>query len=251
MDNAEPIDPPADGTEVQLPTVREKPQLVAQEQGVLAILPRDVEEAARYADGIIKAGLVPDSFREGGKRDGAVNPAAVMMGVLKSMELGVAPQTGLAGLYMVNNRFSVYGDLAQALVQRTGTVRDHTVAWVGPAFDEELPLGEWPLDFGCEVRFWRVGQEQPYIGRYTVRDAKRAKLWMNQYKQPWLLYPKRMLFNRARAFALRDGFADGLHGLSIAEEVIDALPPDVDERGPSKRLASLIEDEAPEGEVEA
>src|SRR5687767_7861518 len=75
-------------------------KLEAHGDGVMAILPRSIEEAARYADGLIKGGLVPDSF----KQNGQVNAAQVMMGVLKSMELGIAPQTGLAGLYVVNNR---------------------------------------------------------------------------------------------------------------------------------------------------
>lgn len=223
-----------------------KAALLAHEGGVLAILPRSIEEAARYADGLIKGGLVPDSFREGGKRDNAINPALVMMGVLKSMEISVPPQTGLAGLYVVNNRFSVWGDLAAALVQRTGQVAKQTVAWTGPAVDESAPLGDWPKDFGCEVRYWRKGQDEPYIGRYSVRDAERAGLWLSR-RDPWIKYPKRMLFNRARAFALRDGFADGLHGLSIAEEVIDALPAEE-----TKTLAAPIDSlrDEPEGEPE-
>jgi hypothetical protein len=224
------------GTNAVAKVERKPAQLIASE-GVLAILPRSVEEAARYADGLIKGGLVPDSFKQGGQ----INASQVMMGVLKAMELEIPPQTGLAGLYVVNNRFSVFGDLAQALVHRTGKVANHTTAWIGPAFDEDLPLGEWPVDFGCEVRFWRVGQPEPYVGRYTVRDAKRAGLWMK--RDPWVRYPKRMLFNRARAFALRDGFADGLHGLSIAEEVMDALPPVEEDARKSENLAALTADE--------
>jgi len=216
------------------PLGQPKAALVAHEGGVMAIMPRSIEEAARYADGLIKGGLVPDSFKG--------NPTQVMMGVLKSMEIGVPPQTGLAGLYVVNNRFSVFGDLATALVQRTGMIAKQTVQWIGPAFDEGLPHGDWPDDFGCEVRYWRKGQDQPYIGRYTVRDAKKARLW-NSNRQPWQLYPKRMLFNRARAFALRDGFADGLHGLSIAEEVMDALPADAPAHEATP-ISSLIEDQS-------
>src|SRR5690349_12697243 len=130
-------------------------QLVAHEGGVMAIMPRSIEEAARYANGLIQGGLVPASFHEDGKADRPVNPALVMMGVLKSLEIGVAPQTGIAGMYPVNNRLSVYGDLAAALVQRTGKVAKQTVVWIGPAFDENEPVANWPDDFGCEVRYWR------------------------------------------------------------------------------------------------
>jgi hypothetical protein len=222
-----------------LPKAKPPVLLQAVEGGPLAIMPRNIEEAARYASGLIAAGIVPDAF----KKNGDPQRELVMMGVLKSLELGVAPQTGLAGLLPLNGRFSVWGDLAAALVQRTGLVKDQTVVWTGPAINEDDPPGSWSADFGCEVRYWRVGQDQPYIGRFTVRDAKRADLWMNPKRQPWIRYPKRMLFNRARAFAIRDGFADGLCGLTIAEEVLDALPPPVEERGQSRILGALTEGE--------
>lgn len=225
-----------------LPAVREKAALIAHEGGVLPIMPRSIEEAARYASGLIQGGIVPDAFKERGSN--VVNKELVMMGVLKAMEIGVPPQTGLAGLLPINGRFSVWGDLAAALVQRTGQVERQTTAELGAgAFDPDAPLGEWPDAYGFRVCYWRKGQADPYVGEFTVRDAKRAGLWNNARRQPWIAYPKRMLFNRARAFALRDGFADGLNGLTIAEEVMDTLPPSVDERGPSKRLSSLIDEE--------
>lgn len=241
MDSAEPITPAIveDEGQSNVPAIREKAQLVAQSE-VMAIMPTSIEEAARYAQGLCVAGIVPDAFKD--KQSGQPNRELVMMGVLKSMEIGVPPQTGLAGLLPINGRFSVWGDLAAALVQRTGQVERQQTIELGNSFDPETPLGEWPQEFGFRVLYWRKGQADPYAGEFTVRDAKRAGLWANSRKQPWILYPKRMLFNRARAFALRDGFADGLNGLTIAEEVMDHLPPSVDERGPSKRLSSLVDE---------
>ena len=63
---------------------------------------------------------------------------------------------------------------------------------------------------------------------------------MNTYKKPWIEHPDRMLFNRARAFVLRDGFADALMGLGIVEEMRDLLPdaPEIEGAG-SKRLAAF------------
>ena len=244
------------GTNAVARVERPRSQLVAVEGGVLPIMPRSIEEAQRYASGLIAAGIVPDAFKfskdvlpppgEGTKpihQKGDVNAPLVLMGILKCLEIGVPPQTGLAGLLPLNGRFTVWGDLAAALVQRTGKVKNQTVVWTGTALDEDLPLGEWPDDVTCEVRYWREGQEQPYVGRFSVRDAKKAKLWMNQFKQPWIMYPKRMLFNRARAFALRDGFADGLHGLSIAEEVMDAMPVEVPAEHVTTNMAALTADE--------
>lgn len=242
MNEAENLEPQETGTEIAEQVKRLPVPLTAHGE-VLAIMPRNIEEAGRYAQGLCVANIVPDAFREGGKRDGAPNHALVMMGVLKSMEVGVPPQTGLAGLLPINGRFSVWGDLAAALVQKTGKVANQQVVRIGDAnFDEDAAIGLWPDAFGFRVLYWRVGQEDPYVGEFTVRDAKRGGLWNNASRQPWVKYPKRMLFNRARAFALRDGFADGLSGLTIAEEVLDSLPPPVDERGGSKRLAALTDE---------
>lgn len=248
-----PNDPtPADQqiATVEAPRLPKAP-LESQAAGVLPILPTNIDEAQRYASGMIAAGIVPDAFKfswkdakDGSVREGDVNAPLVLMGVLKSMELGVAPQTGLSGLLPLNGRFAVWGDLGVALAQQKKQITNYTANKIGPSFDPDLPLGEWPADFGWEVRIWRAGQTDPYIGRFTVRDAKRAGLWMNSKKQPWILYPERMLFNRARAFALRDGFADALMGLSIAEEVLDHMPDAEDApRVEAKRLSSLTDDE--------
>jgi hypothetical protein len=251
MQDEQQTEAPEESTAVAV-APRPKAALEAQAAGVLPILPTNIEEAQRYASGMISAGIVPDAFKysakEAGKtegvREGDINASLVLMGVLKAMELGVAPQTGLAGLLPLNGRFSVWGDLAIGLAQREGLITKQTRVHIGPAFDPSMPLGEWPEEFGYEVRYWRKGQDEPYIGRFTVRDAKRANLWMNSSKKPWIMYPDRMLFNRARAFALRDGFADALGGLSIAEEVMDTLPSVEEEaRVETKRLTALLDDE--------
>ncbi len=242
----DPEEAGATGAELTLqpgPVVRVPAKLEADHGGVLAIIPRDIDEAQRYASGLIKANIVPDSFRVDGKKDNPVNAPLVLMGVLKSMELGLPPQTGIGTLLPINGRFTVWGDGAVALIQRQRVIQKQEAVTIGTPFSADVPLGEWPDDHGWSVSYWRVGQDEPYVGTFTVRDAKRANLWMNSYKKPWIMFPDRMLFNRARAFALRDGFADCLMGLGIAEEVRDMQP---DERdggtAASSRLAALSDE---------
>ena len=67
----------------------------------------------------------------------------------------------------------------------------------------------------CEVT--RAHWLKPIRRSFSVIDAKRAGLWKKE--GPWLDYPKRMLQMRARAFALRDAFADVLGGLYVREEI--------------------------------
>jgi hypothetical protein len=220
-------------------------KLEADARGIMPIIPRDIEEAQRYANGLIVANQVPDAFRIDGKKQNAVNVPLVLMGVLKSMEIGLPPQTGLEVLLPLNGRFTVWGDGVMGLIQQSGQVKNYTERSVGPGFDvNKTPMGDWPDDFGFEVRIWRVGQEEPYIGRFTVGDAKRQNLWMNTYKKPWIQSPLRMLKIRARSFAARDGFADCLMGLAIKEEVEDAMP-DMADGGDVTPLSlpSLADDE--------
>jgi hypothetical protein len=227
---------------------RERASPVAQDGGVMPILPRNIPEATVYANGLIAANIVPEAFRYSAKeaqdmgqpelRD-QPNKSLILMGVLQAMELGVAPQSGLKWLLPLRGRFTIWGDLAIGLAQQKGLVTKQTVAYIGGGFDENSPLGNWPDDFACEVRVWRRGQTEPYIGRFSVKDARRANLWMNSHKRPWIDYPKRMLFNRARAFALRDGFADALNGLEIAEEVRDMMP--VEEDKPAAPSMAALE----------
>ena len=64
----------------------------------------------------------------------------------------------------------------------------------------------------------RQGHE-PHRVEFSIEDAKRAGLLGKS--GPWQQYTARMLTLRARAFALRDKFADVLKGLSMAEEALD------------------------------
>lgn len=232
--------PPATPEEGEPSRALVRAKLEADTGDVLAIIPRNVDEAQRYASGLIAAGIVPDSYRFDGKKQNEINAPLVLMGVLKAMELGLAPQTGIGALYAVNGRFSVYGDGAIGLIQRHRLIAKHTEHRISGGFDPTTELADWPGDYGWEVRYWRVGQEEPYVGRFTVRDARRAGLWLNVNKKPWIHYPDRMLFNRARAFALRDGFADALMGLGIAEEERDRLP-DVQDGGDLKPAGGVPE----------
>lgn len=220
--------------------INKLPVSITAHDNVQAIMPRDIDEAFRFAKAKALSGVIPDVYRDG--KGGPPNEALIMMGCLKAMELGVPPQTGLDGLLPINGRWAVWGDLAQALVHRTGQIAKFQKKEIGAEnFDPGAAAGLWPDAYGYRVMIWRRGQEDPYVGEFTVRDAKRAGLWMAPNRQPWVKYPQRMLFNRARAFALRDGFADGLSGLSIAEEVVDSLPPPVEERGGSAKTSLLID----------
>lgn len=245
----------------EIVTVAKTP-LSADDQGILPIIPRNTEEASRYAAALIRADMVPDAYRYTGKdvtrlfqrgqevREGDPNAPLILAGILKSLEVGLPPQTGLGSILPLNGRFTIWGDGAVALVQRDRVITKQTARRIGPGFDPELEIGAWPIEYGWEVSYWRRHQDEPYVGRFTVRDAKRAGLWMNSKKQPWIQYPDRMLFNRARAFALRDGFADCLYGLGIREELLDAIKDEDGVYQVGTRHKSALDDEPETAAIE-
>lgn len=207
-----------------LPSVpKKKAELVASDSGYIA--PRTMEEAYRYAVAVVDAGLAPDSYKDN-YSDRVANPSKVMLGIAASLEAGLPPLYGLRQIAIIGGRPCIWGDAAVALVQSKNLIVNHTRRDIGPSFDPATPVNDWPNEFGVTVSYWRRNQEGAYIGQFTVGDAKRAKLWMNTKKVPWIEHPHRMLFNRARAWALRDGFADALAGLAIREEVEDMAQPE-------------------------
>ena len=61
-----------------------------------------------------------------------------------------------------------------------------------------------------------------FVRRFSLADAKRAGLLGKA--GPWQQYPQRMISHRARSWAIRDGAADALMGLQVAEETSDYGP---------------------------
>lgn len=201
------IDEP--GKEIVVP---KKAQLVANEKGYIA--PKSVEEAARMAQAVIVGGLAPSSYNN--------DPGKIMLGLMSALEAGLPPLYGLRQIAIINGRPAIWGDGAMALVQSKNLIAEMHEEEVGGTLDE-MPgdLTKWPDTYGWEIRIRRRNQEGFYTGRFTVGDAKRAKLWLNAKKVPWIEHPSRMLKIRARSFPLRDGFADALGGIAIREEVED------------------------------
>ena len=216
-----------------------KAELVAHKD-IAAIVPRSVEEAHRLAGLVIAAGLCPDSYRD--KNSKQPNQEMILAGIMKAMEVGLPPLTGLNSIAVINGRPCIWGDGATALAQNSGYIKDIKVE---RTTDKPIAqLADWPDEYGYRISIERSGHGGgTYVGEFTVGDARRANLWLNHKRQPWILYPDRMLFNRARAFALRDGFADALSGLAIREEMEDIPQP-----APEKVKVDFLDDglEAPE-----
>lgn len=178
-----------------------KPQVEA--GGALAALvPQSLDQAFRLAQALSSAGdMVPKHYQ--GK------PNDTMAAILRGMEIGLNPMQALSSIAVINGRASLWGDAMPALVQRAGHHIDVDYEGQGDSLTAVATLTRG--DTGKVVR-----------RTFSIADARRAGLLGKQ--GPWQQYPQRMIAHRARAWAIRDGAADALMGLQVAEETSDYGP---------------------------
>lgn len=219
---------------------QEAPRLPALQSGgaVRAIVPQDFDGAWRIATAVCKAGMAPL---------GLDTPEKAMVAIMHGMEVGLTPMAALQSIAVVNGRPTIWGDGAIGLVRGSGKLE-----WI----KEKIEGDGDNMTAVCEVK--RKGEPDTIRATFSVADAKKAGLWgktgRNGQPTPWVTYPKRMLAMRARAFALRDGFADVLRGLGIAEEVQDHQPirdvtPPTPPRPPAPPATETVTDAENEAEI--
>ena len=187
-----------------------------------ALVPRTMGEAIQFAEMVAHSDMVPKDYK--GK------PANVLVAIQWGAEIGLAPLQSLQNISVINGRPAVWGDAMLGMVQGSGLLQSINETIEGNG-DNRVAV--------CEIQ--RKGYK-PQVRKFAVTDARKANLWGKQ--GPWSQYPERMLQLRARAFALRDVFADVLKGVHIAEEARD-IPVDVEDVTPPKQAKALPTKEEP------
>ena len=166
---------------------------------------QSMDDLWRFAKLVAASGLAPK---------GVDTPEKVAIAVQAGLEIGLKPMQALQSIAVINGRPAVWGDAVIGLCQGTGQMEVYRQEKIGePGKDS----------FGYRVTVKRRGFD-PVESEFTVGSAKQAALWGKS--GPWAQYPDRMLMLRARAFALRDTFADVLKGCPMAEDVRD-MPAEV------------------------
>ena len=179
--------------------------------GMVDLSPQNFEQALTFANYLADSEMVPKDFR--GK------PGNCLIAMQWGAEVGLKPLQALQNIAVINGRPSLWGDSVIALVRAS-------------------PLCEYVVeeDDGqvATCRTKRRGAPGEQVERFGMEDAKAAGLLGKQ--GPWTQYPKRMRKMRARAFLLRDVYADVLRGLPIAEELMDM---------PTERHMGAVEEVTP------
>ena len=122
--------------------------------------------------------------------------------------LGLGSLQSLQSIAVINGVPTLWGDSLLAVAQQH---KDYE-------YIKETMLAKDGNVVGYDCTIKRKGHDE-HTARFTIEDAKAAKLWGKA--GPWTHYPKRMLMWRARSFAIRNMFSDALRGVKDAEEVQD------------------------------
>lgn len=187
-----------------------------------AFVPQSLDEMWRISQVMANSGMTPKAYGN--------DPNRAMVGIMAGAEVGLTPFAALQSIAVIGNNPSLWGDGALAVVMASGLLEDI----------EETDDGET-----ATCRLVRKGRKSEIVRTFSMEDARKAGLAGKS--GPWTQYPARMRQMRARAFALRDGFADVLKGLQIAEEVRDFTPIE-DDAPRQKRLSGemLVEQSKPQ-----
>ena len=169
--------------------------VLALQKPSFSLTPSSLAEAMEFAGMMSKSSIVPKDYQN--------NPGNILVAIQWGMEIGLQPLQSMQSIAVINGRPSIWGDAMLALVRSSGLLE---------SINEEV------TDSKAVCTIKRRG-EQEVVREFSMDDAKRAGLTGKQ--GPWSQYPKRMLQMRARAFALRDVFADVLRGVHVAEEAQD------------------------------
>lgn len=167
-------------------------------------VPNNMKGALEYAEVLANSRLIPKIFQ--GK------PSDVLVAMMWSKTLGVPVLQGLQGIAVINDRPTLWGDLMMAVCQKSGLVVDISEGLTGKDLQSLVAT--------CTVK--RKDRPTPVVRSFSWADAVQAGL--DNKRNTWGAYPKRMLQMRARSQALRDAFPDVLMGLGSADEAIDMTP---------------------------
>ena len=160
--------------------------------------PKSLTEAMEFSDALSKSGLVPDAYR--GK------PANILVAIQWGYEIGLPPMQSLSNINIINGKATLWGDGLVAVCKK---------------HPDYYGMKEW-LEGDtayCSVKRKVKDQIEETVREFSLDDATKAGL--NKKGGAWQTYPKRMLQQRARGFALRDAFPDAIKGIITTEEAVD------------------------------
>lgn len=233
---------------------------------IQGLVPTTIQEAWLFCSKMAESFSLPEAYYkkpklpEGMKEDQLPNimniaTSRAMQAMQLGMEVGLPPAQAIQSVLIMNGVGTIWGDSQLGLVLGSGRaeyVKEYTEnAPMMLSDGKPNPLYTWV----CETK--RKGVSEPYFGRFTIADAIKAGLWGKTSSggraSTWVTHPGRMGKYKARAFCLRDVYADVLKGLCHSREEMEGEMLDITPNGSaitpansSTDLSKLLENKSPE-----
>ena len=168
-----------------------------------ALVPTSMPELIEFADRISKSSLIPREF--------VGKPADILVEISMGLEIGLKPVQALQSIAVINGRPSIWGSATRALVMASGQLQS--------LFETDPAEVKKTKKARCEIV--RKGFAEPFIGEFSLDDARTAGLAQSNTYQKYL---DQMLTWRAWHGAARKAFPDLYKGLAAAEELQETTP---------------------------
>lgn len=130
--------------------------------------------------------------------------------IVAGAQMGMKPIQAINGIAMINGHPTLHSDSIPCIVMASGLVSGMKYVFRGEGDEME-----------CTFYVKRKDVEEYQEWTYSMSDAKQAGLLNNT---TWKLHPKKMLFNRARSWCLRNTFPDVIGNIYTKEEIEEEGP---------------------------
>ena len=149
-------------------------------------------------------------LRDGGMLPKGCTEKEAWARVAVGVEMGMRPMQALNGIAMINGKPSLHTDSIPSIVAASGLLEDQGHEFTGDG--DKLACRYWCKKKGLQTeQYWE----------YSVADAKSAGLLS---RDTWKNHLKKMLFNRARTYCLRNTFPEVLGNMYDSDEASEFTP---------------------------
>lgn len=149
-------------------------------------------------------------LRDGGMLPKGCTEKEAWARVAVGVEMGMRPMQALNGIAMINGKPSLHTDSIPSIVAASGLLEDQGHEFTGEG--DKLACRFWCKKKGLQTaQYWE----------YSVADAKSAGLLS---RDTWKNHLKKMLFNRARTYCLRNTFPEVLGNMYDSDEASEFTP---------------------------
>jgi len=163
-----------------------------------------------------------EAMANGGFLPKGCTTAEAFARVVAGGQMGLKPIQALNGIAMINGHPTLHSDTIPCVVMASGLVCGMKYKFEGEGDD-----------MSCTFSIRRKGIDEWQEWTYSVADAKQAGVMNNPV---WKTHTKKMLFNRARTWCMRNTFPDVIGNIYSDDEARELEP------APAPKQKALEED---------